>query len=142
MWWTERWRLRTISSTLPSAGTTTSWPAGPGERTDLDDCETGDGWQEITREPSLTNPGQRKPRVLVKQTVMGDEVHILCRSDGREAKDQAVREKHEQRLLGDLRKLQACVATGKPKSTAKIHKAIGAPQGVVPAGHPPRDSRV
>lgn len=97
-----------------------------GERNDhLDDFEDGDGWQEVVREPSPTNPGQQKTRVMVKRKVGGDEVHVLCRSDGREAKDRAIREKHEQRLLGDLRKLQARVATGKLKDAAKVHEAIG-----------------
>ena len=98
----------------------------PGERNDhLDAFEQEAGWQEIMREPSPTNPAQRKTRVVVKRTVAGDEVHILCRSDGREAKDRAIREKHEQRLLADLRKLQARVATGKLKDAPKVHQAIG-----------------
>jgi len=97
-----------------------------GERNEhLDDFEDEEGWQEILRAPSPTNPGQQKTRVVVKRKVVGDEVHILCKSDGREAKDRAIREKHEQRLLGDLRKLQARVATGKLKDAAKVHEAIG-----------------
>lgn len=97
-----------------------------GERNEhLNDFEEAAGWQEIVREPSPTNPGQQKTRVVVKRKVVGDEVHILCKSDGREAKDRAIREKHEQRLLGDLRKLQARVATGKLKDAAKVHEAIG-----------------
>ncbi len=98
----------------------------PGERTDhLDDFEAEAGWQAIVRVPSPTNPGQRKTRVVVKRKVVGDEVHILCKSDGREAKDQAIREKHEQRLLADLRRLQARVAGGKLKDPAKVHEALG-----------------
>jgi transposase len=97
-----------------------------GERTEyLNDFEAETGWQEIVRAPSPTNPGQRKTRVAVKRQVVGDEVHILCKSDGREAKDRAIREKHEQRLLADLRKLQARVATGKLKDAAKVHQALG-----------------
>lgn len=97
-----------------------------GERNEhLDDFEEAAGWQEIVRAPSPTNPGQQKTRVVVKRKVVGDEVHILCKSDGREAKDRAIRETHEQRLLGDLRKLQARVATGKLKDAAKVHEAIG-----------------
>jgi transposase len=91
----------------------------------LDDFEAEDGWQEIVREPSPTNPGQRKTCVVVKRKAVGAEVHILCKSDGREAKDRAIREKHEQRLLEDLRKLQARVATRKLKDPAKIHEALG-----------------
>jgi len=98
----------------------------PGERNDhLDDFEDGDRWQEIVREPSPTNPGQQKTRVMVKRKLVGDEVHILCQSDGREAKDRAIRAKHEQRLLGELQKLQHRVATGKLKDAAKVHQAIG-----------------
>jgi len=97
-----------------------------GERNEhLDDFEDEEGWQEIRREPSPTNPGQQKTRVVVKRQVVGDEVHILCKSDGREAKDRAIRDKHEQRLLADLRKLQARVATGKLKNPAKVHEALG-----------------
>ncbi|HSB68385.1 MAG TPA: IS1634 family transposase [Candidatus Methylomirabilis sp.] len=97
----------------------------PGERTEhLADFEAEAGWQAIVRQPSPTNPAQRKTRVVVKRKVVGDEVHILCRSDGREAKDRAIREKHEQRLLADLRKLQARVARGKLKDPTKIHEAL------------------
>jgi len=98
----------------------------PGERTaHLDAFEEEEGWQEIGRLPSPTNPGQQKTRVWVKRTVVGHAVHILCKSDGREAKDRAIRAKHEERLLGDLRKLQHRVATGQLKNAAKIQEAIG-----------------
>jgi transposase len=97
-----------------------------GERNQhLDEFEDAEGWQEIVREPSPTNPGQPKTRVVVKRQVVGDDVHILCKSDGREAKDRAIREKHEERLLAELRKLQQRVATGKLKDVAKVHQAIG-----------------
>ncbi len=97
-----------------------------GERNEhLDDFEAEDGWQEIVRLPSPCNPGQQKSRVVVKRKGVGEQVHILCRSEGREEKDRAIREKHEQRLLGDLRKLQHRVATGKLKETTKIHEALG-----------------
>jgi transposase len=98
----------------------------PGERRQhLDEFEDAAGWQEIVRESSPTNPAQRKTRVWVKRKQVGAEVHILCKSDGREAKDRAIRERHEQRLLGDLRKLQRRVATGQLKDAAKIEQAIG-----------------
>ena len=97
-----------------------------GERNEhLDEFEDAAGWQEIVRLPSPTNPGQQKTRVVVKRKVVGNEVHILCRSDGREAKDRAIRERHEQRLLADLRKLHRRVATGKLTDAAKVHQAIG-----------------
>jgi transposase len=56
---------------------------------------------------------------------VGPEVHILCRSDARIDKDRAIRDKHEQRLLADLQKLQARVAQGRLRNAAKIQEAIG-----------------
>jgi transposase len=97
-----------------------------GERNEhLAEFEDAEGWREIVREPAPTNLGQQKTRVVVKRQVVGDEVHLLCKSDGREAKDRAIRATHEQRLLAALRKLQARVATGKLKDAAKVHQAIG-----------------
>src|ERR687892_340250 len=82
-------------------------------------------WTEVVRVSSPRNPGQKKPRVVVKRQRVGDEVHILCRSEARIDKDRAIRDKHEQRLLADLRKLQARVAHGRPREPAKIQEAIG-----------------
>jgi transposase len=82
-------------------------------------------WHEIIRKPSPTNPGQHKTRVWVKRQTVGTEVHVLCRSDGREAKDRAIRDKHEQRLLADLKRLTTRVATGKLRDATKVHQAIG-----------------
>ena len=82
-------------------------------------------WTEVIRVPSPRNPGQKKTRVLIKRQTVGDEVHILCRSDARVDKDRAIRDKHEQRLLADLQKLQARVAHGRLRDAAKIQEAIG-----------------
>ena len=82
-------------------------------------------WTEVVRVPSPRNPGQKKTRVLIKRQTVGDEVHILCRSDARIEKDRAIRDKHEQRLLADLQTLQARVAQGRLRAPAKIQEAIG-----------------
>ncbi|MBI4629431.1 MAG: IS1634 family transposase [Candidatus Rokubacteria bacterium] len=82
-------------------------------------------WTEVIRVPSPRNPGQKKTRVLIKRQTVGDEVHILCRSDARIDKDRAIRDKHEQRLLADLQKLQTRVAHGRLRDAAKIQEAIG-----------------
>lgn len=82
-------------------------------------------WHEVIRVPSPTNPAQRKSRVWVKRRTVGAELHVLCRSDGREAKDRAIRDKHEQRLLADLKRLRTRVATGKLRDATKVHQAIG-----------------
>jgi transposase len=97
------------------------------ERTEhFDELEDDTGWEEIIREPSPRNPRQKKTRVFVKRGAgTGDEVHLLCRSDGREEKDRAIREKHEQRLLADLKKLQKRIVGGQLVKEPKIHEAIG-----------------
>ncbi len=82
-------------------------------------------WTDVVRVPSPRNPAQQKTRVVVKRQVVGDEVHILCRSDARIEKDRAIRDKHEQRLLADLHKLQARVAQGRLRNPAKVQEAIG-----------------
>jgi len=82
-------------------------------------------WTEVVRVPSPRNPGQQKTRVIIKRQTVGDEVHILCRSDARVEKDRAIRDQHEQRLLADLRKLQARVAQGRLRDPSKVQEAIG-----------------
>ena len=84
-----------------------------------------DGWKEVIRVPSPTNPAQRKTPVWVKQQRVGDELHVLCRSAARAHKDRAIREKQEQRLRTDLEKLQARIAKGQLKALPKVHEAIG-----------------
>jgi transposase len=91
----------------------------------LDAFEDEGGWAAVIREPSPRNPGQQKSRVEIKREVVDGEVHILCRSEGRTEKDRAIREKHEQRFLGDLRRLEVRVRTGRLREAAKVHEAIG-----------------
>src|SRR5216117_2940862 len=91
----------------------------------LDELEKEDDWEQVIRRPSPRNPFQKKTRVEVKRRQKGDEVNILCRSEGRQDKDRAIRETHEGKLLADLRKLQERVAKGRLKKQEKIHQAIG-----------------
>jgi transposase len=96
------------------------------ERNDwLEEFEEEGGWEEIVRQPSPRNPGQKKSKVTVKRQRRGDEIFVLCRSDGRTEKDRAIREKHEKRFLADLAKLQARVTGGRLKKIEKIYEAIG-----------------
>jgi hypothetical protein len=83
------------------------------------------GWTDVVRVPSPRNPGQKKSRVVIKRQTVGAEVHILCRSEARIDKDRAIRDTHEQRLLTDLRKLQARVAQGRLRAAGKVQEAIG-----------------
>jgi hypothetical protein len=83
------------------------------------------GWEDVPRTPSPRNPGQHKTRVQIQRRQAGDEVVILCWSEGREAKDQAIREKHEARLRAALTRLQRRIAAGRLKAAPKIQQAIG-----------------
>jgi transposase len=85
------------------------------------------GWEEIVREPSPTNPGQKKTQVWLKQCVVGEETHVLCRSEQRIEKDRAIRELQEKRLLADLESMSRGIAKRKkkPRTEAEVNQAIG-----------------
>jgi len=83
------------------------------------------GWTAVIRTPSLRNPAQQKSRVWIKRQVVGEEVHILCRSDGRPEKDRVIRDKHAQRFRAAVTKLQARVAAGRLRAETRVHEAIG-----------------
>ena len=91
----------------------------------LDELEDDNGWEDVVRTPSPRNPFQKKTRVQIKRQQKGDVIYILCRSEGREEKDRAIRETHEAKLLRDLTKLQQRVAKGRLKKEDKIQQAIG-----------------
>lgn len=83
------------------------------------------GWDEVVRPPAPRNLAQRKSRVQITRRQQGADVIILCRSEGREAKDHAIRAKHAARLGADLDALQRRIAAGHLKQAAKIQQAIG-----------------
>lgn len=91
----------------------------------LAEFEKEEGWQEMIRTPSPRNPDQKKSQVRVKRCSRGEEVYLLCLSEGRKEKDRAIREKHEQRLKRDWGKLQARLEKGRLQEEGKIQQAIG-----------------
>src|SRR5438128_9022734 len=91
----------------------------------LEELENDNGWEDVVRTPSPRNPFQKKTRVQIKRQQKGDIVYILCRSEGREEKDRAIRETHEAKLLRDLTKLQQRVSKGRLKKQDKIQQSIG-----------------
>jgi len=91
----------------------------------FEDFEQDEGWEDVVRVPSPRNPCQTKTRVQIKRRSKDGVVYILCRSEGREEKDRAIREKHEAKWVADVEKLQRRVATGRLKADAKIQQAIG-----------------
>jgi transposase len=98
----------------------------------LAEFAAADGWEDVPRTPSPRNPGQHKTRVAIKRRPAGDEVLVLCWSEGREAKDQAIRDKHDARLRAALARWQARVATGRLKAPGTIQQAIGRLQARYP----------
>jgi transposase len=91
----------------------------------LDELENDEGWEQIQRTPSPWNPFQKKTRVEIKRQPKGDVTYILCRSEGREEKDRAIREKQQAKLIADLTQLQQRVAKGRLKDEIKIQRSIG-----------------
>jgi transposase len=91
----------------------------------LDEFEDLDGFEELIRAPSPTNPGQHKTRVWVKGRNVAGVCYALCKSEGREQKDRAIRQKQEARLRADLAALAQRVAQGHLVKPELIHQAIG-----------------
>lgn len=91
----------------------------------FDELEDEQGWQELIRQPSPRNPGQKKSRVWIKRAETAEHLYVLCRSEGRKAKDQAIRLKQEKRLLADLARLQKRIDAGRLKRPDKVHEALG-----------------
>jgi transposase len=91
----------------------------------LDQLEDDKGWEDVVRTPSPQNSLQKKTRVQIKRQQKGDVLYILCRSEGREEKDRAIRDTQDAKLLADLKKLQKRVEKGHLKQEAKIQQAIG-----------------
>ncbi len=91
----------------------------------LAEFEERQGWRELYRKTSPTNPLQKKSRILIKAAETEDETYVLCLSEGRQEKDKNIREKQEHRLIEDLKKLQKRIDHGRIKNPAKINQGIG-----------------
>lgn len=68
--------------------------------------------------------------VFVRRIETGDEIIVLCRSDGRKAKESAIRNNAEKKLLEGLEKLAARIKRNDPKlklkeGSALVNRAIG-----------------
>lgn len=91
----------------------------------LEEFGEEEGFEELIRKTSPTNPFQKKAKVEIKKVEWKDELYILCRSEGRKKKDKAIREGQEKKLLTDLEKLWLRIQKGRLKKKEKIHEAIG-----------------
>ncbi len=90
----------------------------------LEEFESG-GWQKVAREPSPTNPAQKKSSVWVKREDWDGETFVLCISEGRSNKDAAIRAAHEKHLVADIERLEKRIVSGRLKTPEKIWEAIG-----------------
>jgi transposase len=91
----------------------------------LEEIEQEAGWQELLRQPSPGNRFQKKSRVWIKRVETTDHLYVLCRSEGRKAKDEAIRLKQEKRLLADLFRLRKRIEAGRLQGPEKVHEALG-----------------
>jgi transposase len=91
----------------------------------LADFEDTDGFTPVLRSPSPLNPAQKKTSIEVKTRIDDQQTYVLCRSEQRIAKDRAIRDKHEQRLLADIDKLSRRIANKRLVKPEKINQAIG-----------------
>lgn len=91
----------------------------------LDDFEEKEGFAEVIREHSPTNEHQKKSRVYIKSKQGEDQTYVLCLSEGRSEKDRAIREKHEKKMLSDVKRLQRQVEKGSLKNESSINQRIG-----------------
>lgn len=61
----------------------------------------------------------------VKKLENGGIVYVLCESSARKEKDRAIRQRQENNLLKDIRKLENRIETGKIKTQEDIYQLIG-----------------
>jgi len=91
----------------------------------LAEFESEEGWRELTKLRSSINPEVLPTGVKIKRFEKDDEYFVLCISEGRIQKDRAIREKHEERLVRDLKKLQTRIDSGVLKVSRKVYESIG-----------------
>ncbi len=70
---------------------------------------------------------QVRPEVEVKQVAIpqGEETYILCRTAGRQEKEQAIRKRFSSRMEEALRRLEKTIATGRLKDRNKMERRLG-----------------
>ena len=96
----------------------------------LDEFEEG-GFHELIRSISPTNPGKKKSGVFIKKMEKGNELYILCLSEGRKEKDKEIRESHEKKLVNDLKKLSKRIVKGRLKKRRKDIRSYWKNQGTL-----------
>ena len=70
---------------------------------------------------------QVRPEVKVKQVTIpqGEETYILCRTEGRQEKEKAIRKRFSSRMEDALKRLAKTIATGRLKDRNKMERRLG-----------------
>src|SRR5450759_2155308 len=70
---------------------------------------------------------QVRPEVKVKQVAIpqGEETYILCRTEGRQEKEKAIRKRFSSRMEDALRRLAKTIAAGRLKDRNKMERRLG-----------------
>src|SRR5450432_1843301 len=70
---------------------------------------------------------QVRPEVKVKQVAIpqGGETYILCRTEGRQEKENAIRKRFSSRMEDALKRLAKTIATGRLKDRNKMERRLG-----------------
>jgi transposase len=70
---------------------------------------------------------QVRPEVAVKQVAIapGEETYILCRTAGRQEKEQAIHKRFSTRMEDALQRLQKTIAAGRLKDRNKMERRLG-----------------
>lgn len=91
----------------------------------LEEFAESEGFHELIRIPSPLNPGQKKSRVQVKKIRAGDELVVLCISEGRREKDRAIRLRFEEAMKKEVARLEAQIRGGRLTAAEHIYERIG-----------------
>src|SRR5450756_1041877 len=70
---------------------------------------------------------QVRPEVKVKQVAIphGEETYILCRTEGRQEKEKAIRKRFSSRMENALKRLAKTIASGRLKDRNKMERRLG-----------------
>jgi len=92
----------------------------------LDDFLDIDGFRRVE---GRGKAGEKQP-VFVRRITSGDETVVLCRSDGRKKKEDAIQDNAERKLIDGLEKLRARILRNDPRlkldeGSALVNRIIG-----------------
>lgn len=88
-----------------------------------EEAKFAEAFQTETFDVVSGRDAKKKVEVLMKPE--DDMVYLLCKSEGRRSKEQAMRNRREEKLEGELKKLSDQIGKGKENDPVKIEQRIG-----------------